>query len=539
MPRLSPKRISSSDRAAWGLLLGISAVAAAVIADAGRDTVFRGDDWDLLLHRRGISLDELLAPHNEHLLALQVAVQNAVVAVVGPDYVALRGLLIASVVATVCVVFLFAGRRVGPWAALALTVPLLFLGSGADNLLWPTMLGVVWSLGFGTTALLLLETRSSRGNAIAALSLLAAVASSTFGLFFLGGIAIWFVLEPGRRRDLWIPGGPLLLYLLWYAEYRAGSDTADVATTLGFAIEVVAGGLSGLSGVGISSGRPLLTAGLLGLALAGLCALAIRQRAVPVPARTVGVVALPILAGLAIAWGRGEGGDPYASRYLYASALFIVLAIAELLGGWSPMRRSRVVLLPAAVIAVGVSIGFNIPLLFDNGDEHRRMSQYIRGRAGALEVTQRTVDPGLVIEPLPDMGNMTAGLYLEGLADFGESPIDGARLPGLTEEGRQAADQILVLGAPPRYRRAIPGACVGSGRAAPIEVVIRPAGIVVVPPRGGETDVGLRRYAETFQPRLAETIRRPTRIRFTRDLSARLWRAQIRSEGATVCPGGA
>src|SRR5262249_17445637 len=130
----------------WALLAAMLLASAAFVFWVGRETIFRGDDWDLFLYRGGVNADVFLVPHNEHLSALLVAAFKLIPALVGPHYGAFRLVLLALDVAIAALFFVFARERVGDWIALIATAPLLLMGAGSDNLIWPTEIGVVGSL---------------------------------------------------------------------------------------------------------------------------------------------------------------------------------------------------------------------------------------------------------------------------------------------------------------------------------------------------------------------------------------------------------
>src|SRR2546429_6238576 len=65
---------------------GMCLFAGAAIVVAGHGTFLRGDDWDIIFARWGLSPDALLAPHNEHLIVTQVIFYEAARKLAGWHY---------------------------------------------------------------------------------------------------------------------------------------------------------------------------------------------------------------------------------------------------------------------------------------------------------------------------------------------------------------------------------------------------------------------------------------------------------------------
>jgi hypothetical protein len=112
------------------LLLGAAlAAAAAMTLVLTSGMTFFGDSWELLMNRRDLTLDALLKPHNEHLVAIPVLIEQACLRLFGmasatPEYV----LLTAFLLATALLLFVYLKRRVGAWLALFAAIGFLCLG---------------------------------------------------------------------------------------------------------------------------------------------------------------------------------------------------------------------------------------------------------------------------------------------------------------------------------------------------------------------------------------------------------------------------
>ena len=292
-----------------------------------------------------------------------IAIYKALPVLVGPHYGAYRLTLVVLDLAVATLFFVFARERVGPWLGLVSTAPLLLMGAGSDNLLWPTQISVVGSLACGLAALILLDLSSPAAKAGACALLTGSVWFVSDGLFFLACAGIWLVLSRDRWRDVWIIAVPAATYMAWYLGYGTSSFTAgNLHATPQFVLDLAAGGASALAGIRPSIGHAKAIGaivGLLGLGLLAVVAVKVRSRLTP---RLVAIVLLPPLSWLVIALGRAEGGDPFASRYVYPSAIFILMAILEIVRGEYVQRLFRGWRIAALALVVAVSVGLNAQL---------------------------------------------------------------------------------------------------------------------------------------------------------------------------------
>jgi hypothetical protein len=562
--RLEPPKHLSTDRGApwipWAILALILLASAAFAFWAGRGTTFRGDDWDLLINRSGFNSDVFLVPHNEHLSALLVVAFKAIPGLFGPHYGALRAGLLILDLAVAILFFVFARERVGAWLALLATAPLLLLGGGSDNLLWPTQIGVVGSLASGLGVLIALD-RSLLAAKIGACALLTiSIWFSSDGLFFLAAAIIWLGFSRERWRDLWIVAIPALTYLAWYSGYGGSEFTpANLRATPQFVLDSAAGGLSALTGIRPQVGHAKAigaVGAVLGLAALIVLAVKIRPR---LSSRLVAIVALPLLSWVIIALGRAAAGDPFASRYVYASALFILMAVLEIVRGERIQKLLSGWRFGVLALVVGISMLSSARILVEKGNDWRSVSEYNVGRVSAVELTRRTVNPALPLEPLQDMGHTTAGWYLDTVERFGESPVGHTKVAGLGEHGRSAADQVLAVAAPsvfmtppgkptatpptvdpgwPRPERR--GSCLRTAPGQPVSVLVPPGGISARPQSGYWATFMLRRFASTYKEAPSHAVTTPTLMIIARDHSHAPWHARISSPRAvTICGGRA
>lgn len=472
-------------------------------------------------------------------------------AIWGLDYAAFRGVLIAIDVAVACLFFVFASRRMGRWIALAATAPLLFLGAASDSLIWPTMIGVMASLACGLGALLCFEGDRTRSRVAACALLVAAVGFETNGLFFVIAVGIWIVLAR-RWRELWIPVVPVLLYYAWYATHGSSQFSGeDLAHTPGFFLDSALAAMSGLTGIGFTTEQPKLVGAIAIAVLAAFLAWALARSRPRLGPRTVAIASMPFISWLVIGAGRAADGDPFASRYIYASVLFVLMALVEVLRDTDvrAMLTQRRLAIAVGVALVAVSVGANLELLREAGTETRAIDEGIRGRGAAIELSRRTIDPNLVITPPRDMGNMRAGWYLSLEESRGESPVGAVDVGELSSYGRMSADQVLAAGAyallTPAEEAApqgtAPRATVGGGlrrrgsclvgRPNGAATVILPAGGLLIGARG-LARVAIRRYAPSFLGESHWHFEKATALlTAARDYAERPWRVRIATTG--------
>ena len=116
-------------------------------------------------------------------------------------------------------------RRLGPIPAVLVAIPLLLLGSGAENLFWAFQTGFVASVLFGVWALFFLERPGRYAPVAASVLLVAGLAASGLGPFFLVVAAGRTLLDPPLRRFVLAVVPPLAVYVVWFL--ALGQGTVD------------------------------------------------------------------------------------------------------------------------------------------------------------------------------------------------------------------------------------------------------------------------------------------------------------------------
>jgi hypothetical protein len=464
--------------------------------------------------------------------------------------------------------FALARRRVGDLPALIVSVPILFLGTAWQDLLWPFQLGYLASAAAGLGMLLALERRTVLADVIASVLIAVALASSSIGIpvVVLAFVELLARREPWRR--LWLVALPVALYGLWslvYGNPKAAPGAQDglwpllrqnIPDTPGYVASSAAGAFGALTGWGIEWGRPLAILAALGLAFWSVSGRPFTPRA------------LALLAAAAAYWGlgglfRAQLNMPDQSRYLYFGAILIVLLGVELLRGVQLSSRA-LALLGALALAFSVS---NFGPLQDGARGLQATAGLVSPRLGALELAGPTTDPAY--RPSPDLApDITAGAYFDTVAELGSPADSPEEIAGRLDPERQGADAVLVetlpvglepiaspppAGSRPLIETVVAGdvttrpGCVALRPTAPgatLDVTAPPAGVAIVTGGAAPAEVRLRRFADTFPQQALGTVgpRSVAVLRFPPRPGIGPWRVRLSvTEPATVCglAGGA
>lgn len=432
-------------------------VSAVLVMVLGADITFFGDSWSTLMNRRDLSLDSLFTPHNEHITVMQVLLQAAVLPLFGmssetPEFVVLTLFLVAVAI----LLFVYIERRIGPWAALLATSIVLFLGPAWEVLLWPFEIGFVGSMLFGLAMLLALDRDDRRGDLIAAVCLLAALAFSSLGIPFIAAAAADILLKR-RERGIWqraaIFAVPILLFALWYLGWGSDAEShlslRNVLASPRFVADLVAFGVAGMVGLGTSpyGGTPSPDWGY-PLAIGLLIALALRARKGPFPTAFWVVGAAAAANWLLTAFNQFPGRAPITSRYVYATAIFVFLLAANALIGVRWGRRA----LGAAAVATLIALSVNVVVLKDGANYFRDQSVITKADTAAIEIARDTVHRDFQLGPeiagTPSLVNVYAGTYLEATDEYGSPAYTEEELIAAPLLGRRHADIVLSRALP-------------------------------------------------------------------------------------------
>jgi hypothetical protein len=533
--------------------LGVAASGALLIA-WGSHITFLLDDWNLLLNRRGFDPHVLLDPHARHLILGPALIYKAIQSTIGMESrVPYDIAAIAAFLASVVLLFIYIRRRVGDWVALAAVLPVLVMGTAYEDLLSAFQIGYFGAMAFGIAALLALERRGRHGDAIACAALVASLAFAEIALAFAVGVAVAIALQRGPWRRAWVPAVPLLLYAAWYPTFGqsgarlgpSGFSLHNVATSPPYILDGFASSVGSLLGVG----TPELFGGTGGLEWGRALLIALVAVAVAWVLRSRSPRLIWVLVPLAIAlsfWFLTAanftfGRAPYASRYQYVGAVFVLMIAAELGSGWRPGWRAVLATLAVGAVA---AIG-NLQTLHRAYRTLSESSQVVRGGLAGLEIAADRVDPDLVLTPENSDHNyftlVQAGPYLSAADKFGSPAYTESELATAPERARVAADKVLGAALPislqPERSLGI-GACttvVGTGPDAPV-IDLPPEGATLSARRGLQAALGLRRYASGSFPVDPGFLRDDQRLVIPTDRSSRPWQLRIETASSvTVC----
>jgi hypothetical protein len=417
---------------------------------------FYYDEWDFVLDRRSWGPAAFLEPHNEHLSAVPVLIYKLLMATVG-----IRAhdpyLVVLLLLHALCAVLVWevVRHRVGDWLALCAAALVLFLGSAYFDIVWAFQIGFLGSVAAGLGVVLALQRRDRSGDVLACVLLLIAVGSSSLGIPILGGALLFLLLHPDRRARLWVWAIPLGLYLVWYVGYgKSATKRENLTDAPAYAIEMIAAGAGGVFNQGQDLGRVLAVLGayllISRVARAGRASLTLI-------AVTATGLAFWLLTGIA----RADIGEPNASRYIYPSAVVMLLIAAEAARG---LRVTRAGLAIAALITAAAVLS-GLGKFHDGTTDLKARSSAIRVALAAVEVTGNRM-PAEFIPQGDHAPQLQVGPYRQAVADLDETPaltldeirranpVDRAYFDsvviagvgaGLAEDG----DRVVVGGTPP------------------------------------------------------------------------------------------
>jgi hypothetical protein len=530
-----------------------------------RGQTFFSDEWSRFLYADN-TLQDLLRGHSGHLVLLNTLTYKVLLHVFGAgSYLPFR--IVEAVLLGACglLFYILARGRARPWPCVAATLVLLFLGSAVEVTATPYGIVILLPVFFGLAALVCLDRAGAGGDVLTCLLLVAAIAAHSDGLAFLVGATVLLVLQSGRGflKRIWVVAVPALLYGAWLAWYHltATSMTQEVIHLRNLSlvpstvVAVPAAGLSAISGLfgttSAESGLPFnIEAGYLLLGL-GVVAAVWRVRSGRPIAREVWV---PLALGLTF-WAllgmvASAQRPPTASRYLYPTAIFLLLIILELTRG----IRATPAVVWATVVALVVSLIPNIINLNEQAGKIRDSAAIERAELGGIQLLRQEVPfvsiPDLVRHArLIGVGgqgfHFPPQTYFNAVFRYGSPAATPQQVASGSEAQRQAMDKVLLqghdltlsnvpAGSPPAHAcRQASGSSAASGRA----VTVPPAGLELRPQRSrSQVSVSARRFATAFAPLTVPKGSGPLLLKPGVSQAVRPWLAQV--SGATVCELG-
>lgn len=515
---------------------------------------FLQDTWDFLINRRAFSADAILTPHNEHIVVIPVLAEQLFLRLFGMDTAKPEIVLLTiSLLVTASLLFVYVGRRVGPWLGLFAAVLILCLGPAWELLLWPFEVSLVGSLLFGLAMLLALERGDRRGDLLACLFLAVSFGFSSLAIPFAAAAFVAVLQSPRDRRlgRAFVFLIPVALYALWYLgwghEAESHLSARNVLASPRYVAEAMAVGVGNLFGLGTNPIDGMVEkiwgAVLLTLLVAGLVWHKLRRPGID--PRFWPVAAAAAANWFLMAFNQMPGRDPVSSRYQYASCVFLLMLGANLLSGERIGRRGIVL----GAVVTALAIGPNLVVLENGSDFFDRQTVFTRTDTAAIEIARRTVAPEFQLTPevagAPALVDIYAGPYLEAVDEYGSPAYSLPELEAAAPEARRQADLVLAAALPLAARVRL-GAydaaggenCVAVREGGPEEVRVDPGTTRVEVPPGPTATISLRRFATGEYPvGIAEAEGRSTTIlRVPRDEAPQPWHLHVEApQGARVC----
>ena len=374
----------SSDRRTWLGFAIVATLSIVLVQWLTADLTFVSDDW-LILSRRSLDLPSLLAPFNQHLSILPIAILLVLRDTIGLG--AHAAFLLAAQVAHVVVaagVFAIALRHRSRRVALGIGTLALVPGPGAANLMWAFQVGAVISTAAGVWALTLLDGHRRGAWVVAALCGLALV-SSSFGLPYVVAVVLFAALKRDRGTTLAVATIGVA-WGAWYLAFDANGGGLCAAPSIGplvlasggFTIAGLAYAVGAPMGIGLGAQPLVWAAAGAGAAWVAWILVAIRSGARPWLATSAigGIVAMSLLlAATRECLGLQAAG---ASRYVYVTGMLVLVGLAATPAPpvlHSPDKRW---VFPVGAVALAILVGLNLRAAILIHDEYLDVSTTVR-----------------------------------------------------------------------------------------------------------------------------------------------------------------
>ena len=431
------------------VFVALALVGGAVLLFLGRSLTFWHDEW------RSITFDggpiDYLRPVNEHWSTFHLVLYRATFRIVGlRSYIPYLAELVVLHLLAVAGAYALMRARVGPLVATLVAAPLLFLGSGAENLFWGFQTGFVGSVMFGVWALFFIERPSERSPAYASLLLFASLTASGIGLFFLVVAAGRTLSDSSLRRRAFAVLPPAAAYLVWFGLF--GRDGVDSGGPVEVDLSVARFAVRGIvhSTQRVVGLDHLPDSHLWGLLLfLGLSTVTVYRivRGRP-PTLAVGCLLGTVAMYTGIAFVRVSADPGYdhatSSRFVYVAAFLLVLAMVDLLparSSWSARGRGRAAVAAALAVCLLVAIVANLVALFDKRSEFQRTTDATRAFV-ALALARGNepwVDRDAPRGWMPPISQLVRTIERNG------SPLRDELFPGVVRAPSRAVEESALL----------------------------------------------------------------------------------------------
>ena len=414
------------------IVLCIAAIAR--FASISGNRTFQYDEWNFVLNRWQLSLDTFLQPHNSHLSIFPAAVFFFLFRAVGlANYWVFLFVGFMTHIATASIFALLVSKRLGKTSAIALGALFLFLGTGAENILWPFQIGAMASLAGYLLALHFLSSQHRHGNLLAMTSIILSVGSAGFGIAAVIGVTMQIVISRQIKKSWWVTVMPSALWLLWYINYgqsEVRSENLNVA--LRYMNESFAASLNSIFALSIGWGF------VFEVVLSGTIAYFVVVKKIFSP-QLAGLITVLLVNWFFTALSRAQFWAPQSSRYVYLTIPLIILAVVEIL-----RNLPRAQLNVGAIIISLWSITAGWSFMNAHSQFLREWSTTLRAELSALEDQKQFVDPNYFPDTLraPDI---SAKKYFAATGALESSPAqDFSSLAITSESVRTEVDRVLL-----------------------------------------------------------------------------------------------
>jgi hypothetical protein len=445
------------------------------------------DDWDFVTERGLVhSQLGLWAPHNDHWSTLPILVYRALLATFGMrSYVPFLLLLLAAHLALAHVLWRLC-LRVGasPLMATALTAVFVFLGAGAQNIVWSFQIGFVGAVLFGWLWAWAADHDGGFGRRDAAgwVLGLAALMCSGIGVPMLLVVALAVTLRRGLRAAAAAVSVPAAAFAAWYVLYgRLATRSApiDKATVLAIGTYTFDGVENAFSSaVGFAGAGAVLAIGLVwGLLRRDRSPGAGPSDAIA-RAGAVGVIVTYAFIGI----GRSGLGvaESDRTRYVYIAIALVLPAAALLLSALFRAERGPLLVF-GLIIAVVFAVNVNLLVI----GAHDNLARSLSAKQQILASYDLANDGAYLLPGAPTVNYVGPAPTVAGLRQIRRSgwlgPPDYRVFPRFLL-GAQARLQVGVLPAGTPAPAAVPAVL---ARTAELSVAPAGAGCVTMTATGG------------------------------------------------------
>lgn len=443
-------------QAAWIALGVIVTASMAVILWETRGTTYFLDEVNFFQSIQGFDPRYLLAPLGGQLVAVPRAVYALSFELSGTAYFPFRLLQAIGIGLVGVIFFALSSRRVGP-IALAPAAILLFFGSSYDITVSPVGLPIVWAIAFGLGALLALDGKGGRRDALACLLLLLSAFSHTVGLPFVVAAAVLILLDPEHLRRTWVFLVPLGAYGAWWLAkptletslegVKASPDLGNLLGAPDFIANAAAAVSAALFGLNLDTAQAIIphnTDPIWGWFAATLLVGLLVWRFTKGGIEPQLWSSLALLGSLWLAYALVASSirTPETGRYLFSGAVAVLLVATE---AARHVRWSRP-LVAVVCVAAGVSVAVNIAHVRQGGKWLRAYSDDARAQFTALELLPR-IDANQDYRPTGGVFAFTAvdpDSYRSAIDRVGPLGFSVPELEAQPEDVRASVDRALA-----------------------------------------------------------------------------------------------